>query len=140
MINYRTAVPSDVLDLITLVEEYCDETGFKHDMTSVKNYINFQLGKMPSIVAADGDIVAGVISFVIVPTPFCSTEIIGRKIACFVSKDYRDQGIGNNLIEAAENAAKQAGATKFYFTSPLSPNENYKPFETEFYRELLPSV
>jgi len=135
MITYRSAVASDVIDLISLVEEYCDEVHINHDVASIKKYIDFQLGKIPTIIAdAEGKVV-GVMSFVVMPNPFKSDEKIGRKIACFVSKDYRDQNIGTEMLEVTERLCQEQGAVKFYF-SGSKPPEGYITFETEFYKDL----
>lgn len=137
MIIYRSAVPSDVLDLINLVEDYCDEIGEEHEINSIKKYIDFQLGKIPTIVAAESDVVIGVISFVVMPSPFSSHELLGRKIACFVDKAWRDQGVGSELIARAEQLSKEAGAKKFYFTSNTTPSDTgYQTFETEYFKVL----
>lgn len=136
MITYRNAVPSDVIDLIALVEDYCDEIGQTHDLASIKKYIDIQLGKIPTVVAATSDKVVGVISFAVMPSPFCKTELIARKIACFVHKDYRSQGVGQELLNKAEELSKTNGAKKFFYSSEEAPNENYIPFETEYTKEL----
>lgn len=136
MTTYRNAVASDVIDLIGLVEEYCDEVNVGHDIASVKKYIDFQLGKIPTIIAADEDNKAiGVISFVLLPNPFKHEEKVGRKIACFVSKEYRDKEIGSELLLNAERLCKEQGAIKFYYSSPTEL-EGYTTFETEYVKEL----
>lgn len=135
MIIYRTAVPSDVLDLVGLVQEYCEEAGFEQNIKSVKGYIDMQLGKIPTIIAADNGTVVGIISFVVMPEPFKQENIIGKKIACFVSKDHRNKDIGTTLRSKAEEACKSQGAKKFYFSSTEAP-EGYQAFETEYYKEL----
>lgn len=135
MVTYRSAVASDIIDLISLVEEYCEETGHSHDITSIKRYIDFQLGKIPTIIAADEDKVVGAISFVVMPNPFKADEKIGKKIACFVSRDHRDLGVGSELIAGAEKLCKEAGATKFYFASTAAP-EGYNVFEVEYVKDL----
>lgn len=135
MVTYRNAVASDIIDLIGLVEEYCDEVGVNHDTGSIKKYIDFQLGKIPTIIADDEGKVVGVMSFVVMPNPFKSDEKIGRKIACFVSKDYRDQGVGIEMITEAEKLCKDIGAVKFYFSGSKAP-EGYNVFEVEYVKEL----
>lgn len=135
-IIYRNAVASDVIDLIGLVEDYCDEAGFKHELSAIKKYIDFQLGKVPTVIADNNGKVVGVISFMVTPSPFNSAELWGRKIACFVDKDYRDQGIGASLIQQAESFGKQAGATRFYFSSTDRPSEDYLIFESDYVKVL----
>ncbi len=132
---YRTAVASDVIDLIALVQEYCTENNIENDLSSIKRYIDLQLGKIPTIIAAEDDKVVGVISFFTSSHPFKHDVLIGRKLACFVAKDYRSTGVGETLMTKAEDICKEQGAVRFYFSSPKSP-KGYKSFETEFYKEL----
>lgn len=135
MISYRNAVPSDVLDLIGLVQEYCEEERIPQDLPSIKKYIDMQLGKLPTIVAVDKDVVVGVISFIVIPSPFKLDYLIGKKIACFVSKSYRDQDIGYKLIETAETITKNQGASKFFFSSNKEV-KGYDVFETEYVKDI----
>ncbi len=132
--SYRNAVASDVLELISLVQEYCTENKIEYDNSFIKNYIDFQLGKLPAIVAVNSGTVVGVISYVVMPSPF-SKALVGRKIAYFVNKDHRDNGVGTFLLNKAEEACKASGATKFYLSSTAQP-EGYSIFETEYFKEL----
>ena len=137
-ITYRLTVASDVIDLLNLAEEYCKENNLPYDLPSVKNYIDLQLGNLPSAVAVDMDTseVVGVISFALTPYPYKSDILMGRKVTIFVKKEYRSNGIGNELLRSAEEAAKLKGATIFHFSSPIKPNDSYTAFETEFTKEL----
>lgn len=132
--NYRNAVASDVLELISLVQEYCTENKIEYDNTSIKNYIDFQLGKLPAVVAVYNSKVIGVISYVVMPSPFGKT-LIGRKVAFFVDKDHRGNGVGTFLLSNAEKACEALGAKTFYLSSTSQP-EGYTTFETEYYKDL----
>lgn len=135
MINYRDATPSDAIDLLGLVQEYCTENNIEYDNASIKRYMDFQLGKIPTIVAVDKDKVIGVISIMFTPHPFNQTKGVAKKIACFVDKEYRDQGIGKELITKAEDFAKLNKCAQFYFSSSEAP-DGYRVFESEYVKDL----
>lgn len=132
---YRQAITSDIIDLFGLVQEYCTEELVNYDNKSIKSYLDFQLGKLPAIVAVDNDTVVGVISFAILPSPFKADELIAKKIACFVTQEYRDQKIGSELLSKAEQICKEQGVKKFYF-SGKDQVPGYEVFETEYVKVL----
>lgn len=133
--EFRQATTNDIIDLCSLVLEYCEENNLNHNQESIMNYINFQLRAVPCFVATEDKEIVGAISWVLVPDPFDNKSIIAKKIACFVSKDYRASGTGTELLRLAETKAKEAGANKFFYSSTASP-EGYKAFETEYVKEL----
>lgn len=134
--NIRSAVPSDSNEILDLVTEYCEELQLLYNKTSLKNYIDIQLGKIPVYVAVKDDKVVAATSFMIMKDPFNNEAHIARKIAHFVAKDHRKKGVSEALLKTAEQSAKDYNATKFYFSSPRPVNEEYKAFETEYVKEL----
>lgn len=132
---YRQPVPSDVIDLLSLIEEYCQDNNISYDLKSAKATIDSKLGKIPGVVAVDNDEVVGVISFVVIPHPYDNNVLVGRKIDCMLRKEYREKGIGKELIQIVEKACKDAGASKFFF-SGTSSLEGYSIFETDYVKDL----
>lgn len=135
MINYRNIVPSDVVDLLELIEDYCKENNLSYDIASAKGYIDAQLGKIPAIAAVDNNKVVGVISFIIIPNPYDNKVFMGRKLACWVKKEYNDKGIGTQLIKHAEDICRDQGAKTFHFSGTKELN-GYKVFEVDYVKEL----
>lgn len=135
MITYRHPVPSDVIDLLSLIEEYCQDNNISYDLKSAKSTIDAKLGKLPAIVAVYNDEVVGVMSFIWTPHPYDNKIIVGRKVDCMLRKEYRDKGIGKELTQMAEKVCKDNGATKFYF-SGTSPLEGYSIHETDYVKDL----
>lgn len=131
----RKAIPSDIIDLISLAEELCEEMNYEYDLTSIKNYLNTQMTFMQSLVAIEDDTLVGAISFMVVPNQFKHDKLEGKKYAIFVTKNYRNKGIAKELTAYAENICKVQGATKFYFTSKMQP-EGYTEVEKEWVKEL----
>lgn len=129
--DYRNAVKEDLVDLIALVQEFCEESNIPYEFSRITNYVMSQLDSIHCVVATEDDIVRGVISFVVMPTPFSTKEIIARKVTFYVSKDYRGYGIGSILIHKAEQLAKENNATKFFLSSPL-PIKDYDVFEVDY--------
>lgn len=134
-ILYRSAVGSDTYQLGKLIKEYCEENGFSYDDIGIRWYLDYQLGKVPCIVAVDKDDIVGVISYIVITSLFNSKEKVGKKMACFVTKEYRNKDIGRTLLDKAEKACKEKKVAKFYFSSTKQP-EGYEPFETEYYKGL----
>lgn len=133
--EFRQATNNDIIDLCSLVLEYCEENKLNYNQESIMNYINFQLRSLPCFVAIHNKEIVGAISWVLVPDAFDNKTSIAKKIACFVSKDFRAAGTGTELLKLAEAKAKEAGAKRFYYSSTASP-EGYNAFETEYVREL----
>ena len=132
---YRQAVASDTIDLLSLVQEYCQEFGLQYDNKSIKKYLDTQIGMMPTIVCDNDGEVIGAISFVLIPDPFKNENLIAKKIACFVTSNYRGENIGSELRQKAEQICKQQGVKKFYF-SGTDQVPGYEVFETEYVKEL----
>jgi GNAT superfamily N-acetyltransferase len=64
------------------------------------------------VVACDGDIVVGMMCFVIdQPQPYLRTEIgqVGWVAELVVDERYRGQGIGTQMLEEAERLAREGG-------------------------------
>jgi len=135
MAIYRKPVPSDILDLIGLVQRYCTDNNEPFDNGSIKAFLDFQISAIPSIVAESEGKVVGAISFIIVPSDYKKDLLIGKKIVVFVDPDYRNQGIGKELISKAESVCQKAGCKKFYFTASKAPSD-YIPGDVEYMKEL----
>lgn len=132
---FRKPVPSDIIDLMSLVEEHCEEMNEDFDAKSIKSYLDIQISNLPSIIAEDDGEIVGAISFIIVPSDFKQDVFLGKKIAVFVKSKYRNNGIGKQLLEHAEKVCKDNGCIKFYFTGKIQP-EGYNQLETEYVKEL----
>ena len=133
---YKPATINDLDKLSELVLLYCKEINYNADLESIKQSLKMQLTHTVAYVAEgeDGDIV-GVISFAIMPNPFNHHEKIGRKINAFVREDYRNKGVGSDLLELAEMYCKSEGATKFYYTGKAAPKD-YLIHEIDYVKEL----
>lgn len=132
---YRPAVVSDSIEFLSLVQEFCKENKIDFDNKAIKGYIDAQLGKIPVLVAQVNGEIVGVISFLVMPSPFNPSKIISKKIAFFVSSEYRGHGIGEKLLTKAEEQAKSLGATEFYVAG-TEPMPGYSVFETEYKKEI----
>lgn len=139
-IIYRNPIPSDIIDLIVLVENYCKQENESFDIETVKNFLNYQITNLPCIVAVDTNgkfsKIVGGISFIIAGSDFDKSIMVGRKIVVFVDEKYRNNGVGSTLVQKAEEICKKYGCKKFYFLGKKSPTLDYSPTDTEFVKEL----
>lgn len=134
MLQYRPAEPNDFLALTSLIKEYCTECGFSQDETAIQHYISWGLKNTNTIVAVEDDKPIGIINFIVSPHHFTGIPC-GRKMAWFVSKDYRGKA-GLVLLKKAEEKAKELGAKYFYCSTPTKMLTDYMPLETEYIKEL----
>ena len=110
----RKASPSDVVEIVALVEEFFHEglhkTGLSFDRATLTQSMTNIVRNNICLVHENAGRVAGVIAGFITPSLFDSEEYLAQEIIWFMTADARKGSGGADLLEAFEAACVDAGA------------------------------
>jgi GNAT superfamily N-acetyltransferase len=128
IIQLREVRREDAAQLVGLL----DQLGYPTDLTAVHERLDYWLGDPSSSLlgAADNQGLVGVAALHLIPM----LEVTGRfarLVALVVDDRYRGQGIGRQLVTAAEEQARAAGCVKLEVTSSSRRGQAHA-----FYRDL----
>lgn len=128
-INYQNATLQDLngmSDLLTLL--LLQEADFKANDELQKNGLKLILDnpeKGQLLIAKDGNKVVGMVNLL-----FTISTALGAKVAILedmvVNSDYRNQGIGSELIEEAIVSAKESGCKRITLLTDTDNEEAHK--------------
>lgn len=135
MLTYKIADKTDTFDITVLVEKYCMEHKIPYNPDDIDLSIQTYLHLFKTIIAYEDKKALGAICFSLVPNPYNSQDLWGRKLAIYVLNEHQNNGVGYGLLQEAEDFCKLHGATKFFFSSPKTV-KGYKIFETDYVKEL----
>lgn len=125
-VTVRPAQPDDAVQLARLF----DQLGYPKTPEAVRGAISSVLDDARSdlLLAEDGGALVGAISFSFVLVahdshPWC------RITALVVDGGHRGHGVGQRLVGAAENAAREASCSRIEVTSALDRTEAHRFYE-----------
>jgi hypothetical protein len=148
----RPAVVADIPAILRMGRAFFEQAGWPafaewHEPSVDLTLRGFIAGTIPGglLAAEDGDQIVGMAAFMVFPFYFNLATSVGQEIFWWVEPAYRS-GVGMQMLDALENAARAQGAGVFIMASVSGLRDaalariysarGYRPAENTFIKKL----
>ena len=142
----RNATELDIPELLCFAKEFLEyyPIDFGGNLTTIEPLLVKMVHSDILIVYEDGGVIVGVIGGIISPHLYSSTSIAAYETFLWVSKEYRNIGIADILINEFENKSMEEGCDIVIMTSTTrTPTfekylliSGYSPVETSYMKRI----
>lgn len=152
MATIRRARPKDVPTMVKFGRTFWEQTsyykdqGIQYDAEHIEKMVRQLIDNGIVQIAVDERKLVGIILMVVGPMPFNPSTLAATELVFYVDEDYRDSGVGKQLLRQAEHIAKQLGVTlvSMIHLDTVSPEKaeavydqmGYKRNETVFTKDI----
>lgn len=152
MVKVMRAKPVHLKKMVELGQKFWEQTayftdhGVAYDADHITKMTRHLMDTGIVQVAFDEDKVVGLLLIVLFPNPFNPKCLNATELAYYVDPEYRESGVGRQLLTQGENVAKQIGVQLFNMIhlNSVSPEKaeavyakmGYRKNETVFTKDL----
>lgn len=148
---YREATKADLADIARLGELFYNESGYSeyadYKYSSIFETLNFLLTSlMGLLVVAEEEKIVGIAGVILFPLYYNHDYLCGQELCWWVDKEYKNMGIGKELVLYLEKKAREKGckALSVGTTESFHPeavgrmyeHNGYKKHETIYIKRL----